>query len=122
MSRITNNIAISFGYNWRVKNLVRNGQLPTVKYDIYGDLLIKGQETVEHLIPHSRGGASNEINYAIANKFKNNVRGSQSLSLWTTLDKVIAYYKQFLGLKVDNFDGTKYCNDGLKYIKKLNLK
>ena len=113
---------ISFGYNWRVKTFLQNGQLPTVKYDVYGDLIKKGQETVEHLIPHSKGGASSEINYAIANKFKNNLRGSEPLNLWTTLTKVKAYYKQFLGIKVGDFDGTQYCENGLRYIKRLDLK
>ena len=113
---------ISFGHKWRVKSLLKADELPFVKFDIYGDLIKKGEETVEHLVPLSQGGASSEINYAIANKFKNNLRGSEPLNLWTTLSKVIAYYKQFLGIKVGDFDGTQYCENGLEYIKKLDLK
>jgi hypothetical protein len=113
---------VTFGYSWRVKTMLQNGQLPSIKYDIYGDLIKKGQETVEHLIPHSKGGSSSEINYAIANKFKNNLRGSEPLNLWTTLTNATKYYLQFLNIKINDFDGTKYCNSGLEYIKKLNLK
>lgn len=43
-----------------IKGLYKEGKLPMVKYDLYGDYLTKENVTDEHVIPKSKGGSSSE--------------------------------------------------------------
>jgi len=113
---------ITFGYKSVLKTEWRKGNMPTVKKDIYGDVLIKGEETIEHIIPKSKGGKSNLSNYALANAGNNFRRSNFDLDSFTSSDIVKSYLKQFEGLKLPNFDGDEYIKNLIKTLRKIGFK
>jgi hypothetical protein len=99
------------------------GKLPSVKKDIYGLPLTKKTVSREHIVPKSLGGTSFNSNIALADKFMNSKRGCEKLAKFTTLENVVNYFLQFVGVKVKEhgkvmFDGEKYfrsCIPSLKH-------
>lgn len=114
------NIGIAFGYKSVLKTYWREGKLPTVKKDIYGKEIIN--ETVEHIIPKSRGGKSNLFNYALANSQDNFKRGSDDIMKHTTIDNVYNWFKQFVDVKLPNLDGQEYIRIAAKKFGKVGYK
>ena len=114
------NISIAFGYKSVLKTYWREGKLPTVKKDIYGKEIIK--ETVEHIIPKSKGGKSNLFNYAIANANDNFKRGSDDIMKYTTIDNVYNWFKQFVDVKLPHLDGQEYIRKTAKKFGKVGYK
>lgn len=111
-----------FKGKYGVRDLYMNGKLPTVKTDIYGLPLKKKTCSREHIIPKSLGGSSNNSNIALADKFINSRRGNQPLSKFTTVENVINYLLQFVGIeikegKIVKFSGNKYISELLPSLK-----
>ena len=128
----TQPIQPSFAGKFGVRDLWMKGKLPQVKFDIYGLPLTKKTCSREHIIPKSLGGSSYNSNIALADKFMNSKRGTEKLSEFTTLENVVNYFLQFVGVKIKEngkvrFDGDKYfksCIPSLKHegFDKLNLR
>lgn len=110
---------ISFGYKSVLKTEWLAGNLPTVKKDVYGQVL--KDVTVEHLIAKSKGGKSQLFNYGLANKLANNQRGNKPLMWFTTKENLIEWFTQFVGVKTEKFDGDKYIENASKYLKKHGI-
>lgn len=106
---------VSFAGKFGVRDLWMKGKLPQVKFDIYGLPLTKKTCSREHIIPKSLGGSSYNSNIALADKFMNSKRGTEKLSEFTTLENVVNYFMQFLGIKIK--EGNKVRFDGDKYFK-----
>ena len=100
------NIGIAFGYKSVLKTYWREGKLPTVVKDIYGDNLVEA--TIEHIRPRARGGKSNLFNYALANSEKNGKRGIDPIMEHTTFENVYNWFKQFVNVKLPHLDGQEY--------------
>lgn len=105
-----------------IRELWMSGKIPEVTHGIYGTKLTKENCTREHIVPRSLGGSSDNSNIALADKSINNRRGTSKLSIFTTLDNVIKYLKQFLGIKVVEynkvkFDGDEYVHSTFKSLK-----
>lgn len=113
--------APSFGYNSIIKTLWLKGQLPTVKKGLYGIPLTKKTITNEHLEPYCVHHDSSIKNIALANKHINNFRGSKPLKDFVTFEQVKAYYMQFQGIKLKNFDGDEYIKQGLETCRRLGI-
>lgn len=120
--KINNISIINFGYKSVLKTQWQKGNLPTVKKDIYGDLLIKGQETLEHIIPKSKGGKSTLSNYALANAGNNFRRSSFDLGKYTSVDAIKGYLKQFEGIELPDFNGNEYIKNLTRTLKKIGFK
>lgn len=128
----TQPIQPSFAGKFGVRDLWMRGKLPQVKFDIYGLPLTKKTCSREHIIPKSLGGSSYNSNIALADKFMNSKRGTEKLSEFTTLENVVNYFLQFVGVKIKEngkvrFDGDKYfksCIPSLKHegFDKLDLR
>ena len=116
---------VSFGYKWYVKDLWREGKLPTVTKGIYGDVLSKENLSVEHLLPKSKGGKSSDLNFALASKRNNNARGNMPLVDFASKDTLLEYLEQFKGIFVKKghrrFNGDKYADGIKKTVKKLGI-
>ena len=122
----------TFKGKWGVRELWIRGKLPSVKMDIYGLPLSKKTVSREHIVPKSLGGTTFNSNIALADKFENSKRGCAKLSEFTTLENVVNYFLQFVGIKIKEgnkvmFDGDKYfksCVPSLKHegFDKLNLR
>jgi hypothetical protein len=106
------NIGIAFGYKSVLKTYWREGKLPTVLNDIYGNPL--KEATIEHISPRSRGGKSNLFNYALANPEDNFKRGSDDIMKHTTFDNVYNWFKQFVNVKLPHLDGSEYIKNTAK--------
>ena len=111
--------AISFGYSSVLKDHWRNGRMPSVIQDIYGDKLT--DVTLEHLIPKSKGGASRLFNYALANASTNNARGSKPLLECTTKENLEAWFMQFKDIKLPKFNGNDYIKQATSYLAKNGI-
>ena len=79
----TSNNAITFGYHSPLKTLYKKGKMPKVIYGFYGDKLTPKNVTLEHLLPHSKGGASELDNFVLASKQNNLARGNDDIRKFT---------------------------------------
>ena len=94
------------------------GLMPSVKKGLYGGTLTRNNVSIEHLIPSSKGGASNLDNYALATKSNNSYRKNQPLANFLTKEQAEKYLKQFKGINLPCFNGDVY----IKNVKKTILK
>ena len=110
----------SFGsHHWIVKDLFNAGRLPRVKFGLYGERLKRGQVSVEHLIPKSKGGTDTFSNYALASAQINRQRGDEDLAL--SPKKIRLYLSQFR-IKIPGiFDGFRYIEDLTKTFQRMGL-
>lgn len=113
--------SVSFGYHSKLKTLYKKGLLPTVKKGFYGGELSNEVVTLEHLIPHSRGGATCLSNLVLATAENNFKRGNQYLFMFFKPDAAREYFDQFAGVRIKNFDGDKYVKSVKKTLNRMGL-
>ena len=106
---------VSFGYNCELKRLVKKGKIK-LKYSFYGGPLNPKKVSIEHIIPHSKGGKSCQSNYVLCNKEQNWERGNNPIEGYLDWEAAGKYLDQFKGLKVGSFDGDKYIKQVLNSI------
>jgi hypothetical protein len=111
---------ITFGYSSILKDHWRKGNLPSVKKDVYGDVL--KDVTLEHLIPKSKGGESKLFNFGLANEATNNLRGNKPLLDCTTKENLEAWFMQFKDVKLPKFNGNDYIKQSTSYLAKNGIK
>lgn len=104
------------GYNWRVKKLFDQGKLPTVKKDISGRRLTKGNRTVDHVNPRSKGGKVIDENAMLATAEFNSLRGNKDIKDFITVENFALWAEQYLNINVDGFNGAKYVKGIIKTI------
>ena len=110
----------AFTYSNELKTLFKKGLLPTVKVDVMGNKLTKKNVTLDHIIPKSKGGKSVTGNYTLAEKKFNNNRGADPLNEWTTMEGLVTYLNQFIGVRVGKFIGNEYITEVLRTLEKAN--
>lgn len=108
-----------FGYKSPLKTAWRKGLLPNVKYDIYGNKLTKKNITLEHIIPHSQGGKTKLDNLFLATKEANQKRGIRPIKEIITIENIIQYLNQFVGVKNFYIDGEQYIEGILRRFNML---
>lgn len=110
---------IAFGYSSVLKTLYKKGKLPTVKYGFYGEKLTNKNCSLEHLIPHSKGGKTELDNLVLATKQNNSIRGNKSLIPFFDAKSAMKYLDQFIGVKRFGFDGNEYVLSVLKTLARI---
>lgn len=110
---------IPFKYKSVLKSEWLKGNMPTVKYGLYGGKLTKENITLEHLLPHSKGGKTELRNLALAINVNNFQRSNKPLSGYLTRDMFETYCKQFEEIKLPAFDGKRYVIELAKTVDKL---
>ena len=111
--------AVSFkSYNSILKTAWKEGKLPTVTKGIYGNVLTADNISLEHIIPHSLGGATRLDNLMLAEKTANARRGIKPLMQVITYEQLMDYLKQFIGIKIKRFNGDEYIREILKTIER----
>lgn len=96
------------GYQHPLKTLFKRGQMPSVKYGIYGEAIGPNNVSLEHLKPHSWGGKTEYANLALADRHANSARGSRPLAEALSWDMLEAYLSQF-NFRIKNiFNGYEY--------------
>ena len=103
---------ISFGYNCRLKSLYKHGKIK-IKYSFYGGKLDPKKVSIEHIIPHSKGGINSQKNYVLCNTDQNFARGNDPIESYLDWTSVGLYLDQFKGVKVAGFDGDEYIKEVL---------
>lgn len=116
---ITVNSNISFGYSSILKTLYKKGKLPTVQYGFYGEKLTPKNCSLEHLVPHSKGGRTELDNLVLATKKNNSIRGNKSLIPFLDVQNAMKYLNQFIGVKEFGFNGNDYVLSILKTLTKI---
>ena len=111
---------VSFGYSNELKTLFKKGLLPTVKVDAAGNKLTKKNVTLDHIIPKSKGGESKTENYMLAEKKFNSNRGADPFVKWATMEGLITYLNQFIGVRVGKFIGNEYIASVLRTLERAN--
>lgn len=99
---------ISFGYKSILKTYWLAGKMPSVKYDMGGNLLTKKNCTIGHMLAKSKRGSSELANYMLETKNYNMAKGNLPFSKFFNWDDFLAYCKQFEDIKLPNFDGLNY--------------
>ena len=109
---------ISFQYKWNVKSAFKKGKLPSVKVDASGRKLTVNNATVDHIIPHSKGGRTRDDNLMLATKEFNQLRGNKPLGDFITVKGFAKHLAQYIDVRVGDFDGNEYILNVLRKVAK----
>ena len=112
------NREVFFGYKNQLKTLFKKGKLPSVQFDLLGSRLTKKNVTLDHVIPHSKGGPSITSNFMLATADFNHLRGARPLSDFLFGNNLQKYIDQFVDVRVDGFSGNEYIKSLLGTLEK----
>ena len=117
-----NSNQLSFkGYQHPLKTLFKKGQMPSVKYGLYGEKIGPDNVSLEHLKPHSWGGKTEWGNLALADRHANSARGSRPLADALSWDMLEKYLSQFNFRIKDVFNGYEYQDKIRQTCEKLGV-
>lgn len=117
-----NSNQLSFkGYQHPLKTLFKKGQMPSVKYGLYGEKIGPDNVSLEHLKPHSWGGKTEWGNLALADRHANSARGSRPLADALSWDMLEKYLSQFNFRIKDVFNGYEYQDKVRQTCEKLGV-
>ena len=119
---IVSQFSPSFGYSHKLKTLYKQGKLPTVTHGLYLQPLKPDSVSLEHIIPHSKGGPTVLWNLALADQKANALRSNKDIKQFLTEDMIKEYLDQFTDVVVDGFKGNKYKELLTKTFTKLGFK
>ena len=113
------------GYNCILKDMYKDGKLPSVKVGLYGGRLSKQTVSLEHIRPASKGGSTALKNMALATKDNNRLRGNRDINNYLTKAMLYNYLIQFKDLiikyKGKIFNGNKYIANIISTLKKVGF-
>lgn len=104
---------ILFGAKSVLKREFDKGNIP-LKKDITGHPLRRGESSIDHTIPKSKGGASRLENYSLMNVIINNKRSNKPIEPYIDLLSLIEYIKVMLDVKLPDLDGVEYLRGWLR--------
>ena len=110
---------VGFGYKNILKTEWLRGNMPTVTKGIYGKVLTPRNVSLEHIVPHSKGGKTVLNNMLLADKWENSRRGTKPLMQVINYKQLYEYLDQFIPVRTQDFDGREYVEMILKKIKNL---
>ena len=100
--------AINFGYKSILKTYWLKGKMPTVLYDMGGNLLTEKNITLGHMLPHSKGGKSCLANYMLETLGYNMSKSNQPFSKFFNQEAFDKYCAQFETVELPDFSGKGY--------------
>lgn len=113
------------GYNSILKDMYKDGKLPSVKVGLYGGRLSKQTVSLEHIKPASKGGSTALKNMALATKDNNRLRGNRDINNYLTKAMLYNYLIQFKDLiikyKGNIFNGNNYITNIVSTLKKVGF-
>lgn len=98
---------VSFGNKSILKTEFDRGNIP-LKRDITGHKLKRGEASLDHTIPKSKGGKSDLYNYTIMNPIANNKRSNNPIKNYIDLESLIEYLYTMMNVKTMDLDGVDY--------------
>lgn len=105
--------SVTFGNKSILKTEFDRGAIP-LKRDITGHKLKRGESSVDHTIPKSKGGSSSLYNYSLMNPIANNKRSNNPIKNYIDLESLIEYINVIINVKTMDFDGVDYLKGWLK--------
>ncbi len=108
---------VCFGNKSILKTEFDRGNIP-LKRDITGHKLKRGESSVDHTIPKSKGGSSSLYNYSLMNPIANNKRSSKPIKQFIDLESLIEYIRVMLEVKTFDLDGVEYLKGWLKILQR----
>lgn len=114
-----NYYSISFGYKSVLKTEWIRGHLPSVKRGFYGGKLTKKNVTLEHIVPHSKGGKTNLWNLALSVDVENHERSNRPLREFFDPETFQEYIEQFREVNLPNLKGLQYIERIIKLVKRV---
>ena len=102
---------ISFKYKSVLKTEWLKGNMPSVKYGIYGGELKPDNVTIEHIKPHCKGGKTELKNNALAVDIMNWARGCKPLRWFFSRAIFDKYCDQFTEIDLPDFNGKQYVKE-----------
>lgn len=91
------------------------GNIP-LKRDITGHKLKRGEASLDHTIPKSKGGKSDLYNYSLMNPIANNKRSNNPIKPYIDLESLVEYINVIINVKTMVFDGVDYLKGWLKIL------
>ena len=104
---------VTFGARSILKTEFERGNIP-LKKDITGHPLKRGESSLDHTIPKSKGGKSDLFNYSLMNVIANNRRSNKPIEPCIDLVSLLEYIKIMLDVKTMDFDGLQYIKGWLR--------
>lgn len=113
---------ISFGYRNRLKTEWLKGNLPELIHDFYdGSLLSKDTVTLEHVLPHSKGGKTTLTNLVLTS-YQNNVRrGNRDIRQYINLEAARQYLEEARKIKTKRINGENYVNSLIRRLRNMGV-
>lgn len=105
--------AVSFGNKSILRTEFDRGNIP-LKRDITGHKVKRGESSLDHTIPKSKGGKSDLFNYTIMNPIANNKRSNNPIKPYIDLESLVEYISVLLNVKTMDFDGVEYIKGWIK--------
>ena len=115
-------VSISFGYRNRLKTEWLKGNRPELVHDFYdGSLLNADTVTLEHVLPHSKGGKTTLTNLVLTS-YQNNVRrGNRDIRQYINLEAARQYLEEARKIKTKHINGEYYAESLIKRLKNLGV-
>lgn len=98
---------ILFGAKSVLKREFDKGNIP-LKKDITGHELKRGEASIDHTIPKSKGGVSRLENYSLMNVAVNNHRSNKPIEPYIDLVSLLEYIKVMMDVRLPDLNGTEY--------------
>jgi len=106
--RVNPTSKITFTYSSPLKTAWKKGLLPTVTKGLSGTPLKKDTVSVDHIVPHSKGGKTTLSNLVLEDAVWNNKRGNTPIWDWITDEMLEDYCKQFQDVYNEFINGNNY--------------
>lgn len=99
---------ISFGLKSTLKTEWLNGNIPTLKHDIGGNLLTTENVTNGHMLAKSKGGSNALYNLTLETMAYNTLKGNKPFSWFFDTKNFMQYCDEIKDVRLPNFNGAEY--------------
>lgn len=114
--------SVSFGYKNRLKTAYKNGEIPELIHDFYdGSLLSKDTVTLEHLLPHSKGGKTTLTNLVLTSYANNIKRSNKDIRDFINKEAARQYLEEAKKIKCRGINGANYAKSIINRLRSLGV-
>lgn len=113
---------INFGYKHRLKTEWLKGNIPELIHDFYdGSKLDPKTVTLEHLLPHSKGGKTTLSNLVLTSYSNNIKRSNKDIAKYINIEAAKQYLKEAENINIKGIHGKNYCKAIINRLKSLGI-
>lgn len=116
-------VSISFGYKHRLKTEWLRGNIPQLVHDFYdGSRLDPETVTIEHLMPHSKGGRTVIQNIVLTSWHNNMKRGNKDIKPFINPDAARQYIEEARQINIPGINGENYARSLVNKLRSMGVK